>query len=123
MHEQYEYFKTSEFDSPDLPGSGENMQVEFMLALDDARRIAGIPFKVTSGYRTPQRNLDVGGVRNSAHTRGWAADIAAPTLVQAMRIITAGWEAGIRRFGIYPKRGFIHMDMDPRKPAPVFWEG
>ena len=46
------YFKLSEFDSPDLKGSGSNMNYTFLEKLDQARGLAGIPFKITSGFRT-----------------------------------------------------------------------
>jgi len=41
------YFNYAEFDSPDLPGSGVEMQGNFLSMLDEARGIAGIPFKIT----------------------------------------------------------------------------
>ena len=46
------YFTYDEFDSPDLPGSGEFMEQEFLDLLDDARDIAGVPFIINSGFRT-----------------------------------------------------------------------
>jgi Peptidase M15 len=33
------------------------------------------PITITSWYRDPTSNREVGGVRNSQHKRGWAADI------------------------------------------------
>ena len=50
----YKYFKLSEFDSPDRPGTGELMEHEVVEALDVARDIAGFPFIITSGFRTVQ---------------------------------------------------------------------
>ena len=44
--------------------------------LDPAREILGRPIVVNSGYRCERHNRDVGGVRNSQHLRGEAADIA-----------------------------------------------
>lgn len=35
---------------------------------------------IHAGYRCPTHNLDVGGVPNSEHTRGLAADIHVPGL-------------------------------------------
>ena len=61
------YFKLSEFDSPDLVGSGEAMDREFLSKLDQARSLCDIPFKITSGYRTEAHNKKVGGVSNSSH--------------------------------------------------------
>ena len=70
------YFTLSEFDSPDLPNSGVNMDRDFLAKLEIAREYAGTPFRITSGYRTAERNKQVGGVPDSAHTKGHAADIA-----------------------------------------------
>jgi len=58
----YKYFKLSEFDSPDRPGTGELMEHDVLEALDVARDIAGFPFIVTSGVRTVHHNKAVGGV-------------------------------------------------------------
>ena len=46
------YFKYEEFASPDVPDSGEFMDSQFLTMLDNAREIAGIPFKINSGYKT-----------------------------------------------------------------------
>lgn len=43
--------------------------------LDPIRRIYGKPIIVTSGYRSPELNAAVGGVANSQHTKGEAADL------------------------------------------------
>ena len=75
---QCKYFNTSEFDSPDVPGSGKNMQHSTLLMLCEARKIADVPFKINSGYRTEAHNSKVGGVTNSAHLKGYAADISTP---------------------------------------------
>ena len=70
------YFTLDEFDCPSLPNSGKNMDSSFLAKLEKAREIAGIPFKITSGYRTKTHNEEVGGVPNSSHLIGVAADIA-----------------------------------------------
>ena len=49
------YFTLSEFDSPDLPNSGVNMDSQFLTKLETAREYAGIPFRITSGYRTKEK--------------------------------------------------------------------
>lgn len=46
-----------------------------LIALEKARAHFDAPIRVTSGYRTVQHNADVGGVPNSEHTRGRAADL------------------------------------------------
>jgi len=77
MQQPLKHFKLAEFDSADAPGSGSKMQPKFLQMIDNARSIAGIPFAITSGYRTEAHNKKVGGVADSSHCQGWAADIAA----------------------------------------------
>lgn len=43
--------------------------------LDPAREYIGIPIYITSGYRCPELNKIIGGVQNSQHQKGEAADI------------------------------------------------
>ena len=46
--------------------------------LERIRSTLGVPVTVTSGYRSQAVNAAVGGVRDSDHTKGHAADIIAP---------------------------------------------
>lgn len=113
-------FKISDFDSPDVVGSGENMNVNMLKMLDNARDIAGVPFKINSAFRTIEHNKKVGGVGDSAHTKGYAADISAKTDEVQRIILKAAFAAGFRRFGVYGT--FIHMDNDPNKSQAI-WTG
>ena len=113
------YFNIEEFDSPDEPGSGQYMDDEFLEMLDNARHLAGIPFIINSGYRTKAANRDAGGLRNSAHLDGFAADIRCNASRERMYIVGALLEAGFNRIGI--GNGFIHVDNDPTKPEDVIW--
>ena len=45
--------------------------------LDPIREHWGLPIRVTSGYRCPELNAEVGGVEESYHMDGCAADITA----------------------------------------------
>ena len=45
--------------------------------LDPIREHWGLPIRVTSGYRCPELNEEVGGVEESWHMYGCAADITA----------------------------------------------
>ena len=118
------HFKLSEFDSPDEVGSGSNMDATFLEMLDDARGWAGIPFKITSGFRTPSHNAYVGGVQSglkskgSSHLFGYAADIACTSGAAREIILNSLIEAGFRRIGI--AKTFIHADNDPDK-NPSVW--
>lgn len=117
---ELKHFNYEEFDSPDLPNSGfANMDRNFLAKLDLAREIAGIPFKINSGYRTEEHNEKVGGKPKSSHRFGYAADIAIRNSRERHDILTALQEAGFSRFGI--ASGFIHVDNDPQKTSNVLW--
>ncbi len=120
----YKYFKLSEFDSPDSPGSGELMEPQVLEALDVARDIAGFPFIITSGFRTVQyhRSLTERGYKtskNSSHLLGWAADIKVVSSRKRFLMIEALLDADFTRIGI--GKDFIHVDMDPNKEPNVTW--
>mgnify|MGYP003627873076 FL=1 len=114
------HFDICEFDSPDEKGSGSRMQPSTLQMLDDARGIAGIPFKINSGFRTKEKNLKIGGVRDSAHLYGYAADIHCTDSTRRAIIIDALRKAGFKRLGV--ANTFIHCDNDPEKsPAACMW--
>ncbi len=54
--------------------------------LDPARERLGVPIRVNSGYRCPALNKAVGGVANSYHLQGCAADITTGTLTGNRRL-------------------------------------
>lgn len=108
---QYKYFKQHEFDSPDLPGSGCEMALALVVALDKVRAKLGKPMKVNSGYRTEAHNKEVGGVSNSQHRKGYAADIHIDNQdmgdrIMALFIEEVGIKCGIGRYN-----SFIHLDV------------
>ena len=119
------HFKLEEFDSPDLPGSGaEFMDEEFLNLLDRARDAAGVPFKITSGFRTPEYNIDLkkrgyAVARNSSHLKGLAADIAVTSSANRLIILESLLFVGFRRVGI--GKGFLHVDLDFSKSQDVVW--
>lgn len=94
------------------------LDATFVLKLDLAREIAGVPFVITSGYRCPAHNAEVGGVKQSAHMAGLAADIACPDSVTRLKILRGLIVAGFRRIGI--GKNFVHCDVDTSKPNNVW---
>lgn len=58
------------------PFARENIEALVRNVLDPVREKLGKPIQVNSGYRCEKHNKDVGGVRNSQHMKGEAADIA-----------------------------------------------
>lgn len=68
------YFKVKEFACKDL--SPIVFIDEYLwTTLSILRTRIGKPVIITSGYRTPTRNKEVGGAKYSYHMRGMAADI------------------------------------------------
>ena len=103
------YFELSEFDSPDLPGSGELMNKDLLAMLDTARERAGIPFIITSGFRTVEHNKAVNGKPTSTHLHGLAVDIKCKYSRNRMKIIEALLYVGFTRIGI--AKDFVHVDI------------
>lgn len=112
-------FILSDFDSPDQIGSGQNMNRNFLMMLEKVERLVGFELKFSSGFRTEKYNKAVGGVRGSAHTKGLAVDIKAPTIVQRDKIVWAAKKVGFKRIGIGAT--FVHLDVDDTKPQYVAW--
>lgn len=112
------YFDTSEFDCP-IAGQGDKMNEEFLIKLDKSRHYAGVPFRITSGYRCPEHNKAVGGVPGSSHTKFVACDISCEDSARRYLIVSALLKAGITRIGI--SHNFIHCDMDLDKPQNLIW--
>lgn len=112
------HFKAAEFASPD------DMSDHLISLLDMARAAAGVPFVITSSYRSRTDGA-------SAHEYGLAVDIDIMPLDeshQRMRIVRALLAAGFTRVGIYysDNAGHVHADIgdtvDPDKWAPdVMW--
>ncbi|KZD03066.1 YcbK family protein [Oceanibaculum pacificum] len=74
----------------------------------------GRPLIVRSAYRSPAHNRAVGGAPHSKHLDGTAFDIAManhdPAAFEA-----AAREVGFLGFGLYPRSGFMHVDLGPAR--------
>ena len=79
--------------------------------LDPARERYGKPVCVNSGYRCARHNAAVGGVANSQHTRGEAADICCSDNERLAKIIEENgrYDQLIRYMGPGGKIRFIHV--------------
>lgn len=58
------------------PAARANIEALVDNVLDPARQQFGRPVLVNSGYRCPKHNAEVGGVANSQHMKGEAADVS-----------------------------------------------
>lgn len=82
--------------------------------MEAVRALFGKPIEITSGYRNPEVNAAVGGVPNSAHALGHAADFHVIGLhdldvAKAIRDSTLTWDQLI-----YEKNRCVHVSFAPR---------
>ncbi len=95
---------------------------ELMARLDVARDLCGFPIVITSRRRTPEQNAATGGVADSSHLLGLAADLHSPTgQFEREKLIWALGRAGFRRIEMAPKH--IHVCVNPAKQQDVAWFG
>ena len=113
------YFNYSEFDSPDVQGSGQMMDKDFLNLLDQARDRFDKPININSGFRTPAHNESVGGKENSSHLKGLAVDIHIGGSDDRFALYEALRKVGFKRLGV--AKTFIHADIDPDKSPDVMW--
>ncbi len=118
------WFTLQEFDSPDIQGSGDMMDLDFLEKIDLARDIAGFPFIINSGFRTVSYNrmlMNKGykASKTSSHLLGYAADIHCANSSKRYMLIEALLDAGFTRIGI--AGSFIHCDNDPEKTQELIW--
>lgn len=104
-----------------LPTTGISMAL--LLGLERLRLRIGRPINISSGYRCPEHNRTVGGVSNSQHVKGTAADIYVDGMdVRELANICKQIFDGV---GTYVSQGFVHVDMRAGGSVPGYylWEG
>ena len=101
----------------------QGMLPDICFKLDRAREFFGNPIILTSGYRSPEHNADIGGVPMSSHTKGMAADVKSPIdPFQREKLAWAFGAAGFRRVESCPRHFHVDID-DEAKPSPDFFPG
>lgn len=78
--------------------------------LDKIREALGYPIRVTSWYRPPAVNREVGGARFSQHINGSAVDIqplGGMDIHQFQKWLDHGWYGAL---GYGANKGFVHLD-------------
>ena len=114
------HFKVREFACGD--GSDAVLVApRLVMVLETIRSHFCAPVVIHSAYRTPQYNAKVGGVTDSQHCYGTAADIVVrgktPAQVAAYaRQLMPDW-GGV---GVYAKQNFVHIDV---REAKADWNG
>ena len=76
------------------------------------------PVHINSAYRTPAYNAKVGGVSNSYHVKGMAADIVVSG-VSSKRVAQYAETLNCGGIGWYEGKKFVHIDTRPKR---VCWK-
>ena len=102
------HFTVSEFASKD---GADEVKIDLLLVqhLETIRQHFGKPVTVNSGYRTPAHNAAVGGVKDSYHVKGMAADICVQG-VSSRDVAQYAESLKIGGIGWYEKSNFVHID-------------
>ena len=92
-----------------------NMAYGCRQLLEPARKAIGCPIIVNSGFRNPRVNALVGGVRNSQHLRGQAADIRPKDPRQFQRLV-AFLKSHDMTDQLLTGSGWLHISWCPFSP-------
>ena len=90
--------------------------------------IGGYPLTINSGYRCPTHNRNVGGVSNSQHVLGNAADVACPKELDFDEFLWYAKQIEFDAIGIYRDSNFLHLDsrnggISKSEDDKIYWEG
>lgn len=80
------------------------------------------PLHITSGARCTEHNKAIGGVANSAHTRGLAFDVAFESSRECYEIVHHLFKMGVPRIGLNFAKNFVHFDIDETLPQHVLFK-
>ena len=106
------HFKLSEFACPCC--NLVMLHPKLLAKLVELRNIMERPVYITSGYRCFKYNSKVGGVKNSYHLIGLAADIKVEdtNLIELLEVCE---NIDFNGIGFYEKKKFLHLDVRPTK--------
>ena len=91
--------------------------------LDQLRENIGGPLSVSCMYRCPSHNAEVGGVPNSQHVLGTAADCLCPDWLTMGEFKWYCEQLPFDGIGVYWNQGFIHVDVrDGGIGSGAYWE-
>lgn len=104
-----------------MTGYTTNLHPDLVAVLTKLEEAMGFPLQVTSGYRDPAHNADVGGVPGSEHTDdpSTAADILCLRSATRFRMLKELFAMNVRRIGIGAT--FIHVGISTDRPQDMVW--
>lgn len=87
---------------------------KLLAKLVELRKILERPVYINSGYRCPRYNQKIGGVVNSYHCIGLAADIKVKD-INLIELLDYAEEIDFNGIGFYEKKNFLHLDVRPTR--------
>ena len=106
------HFRLSEFACPCC--NLVMLHPKLLTKLIELRKILERPVYITSGYRCSRYNRKVGGVTNSYHRIGLAADVKVKD-INLIELLEVCENIGFNGIGFYEKKNFLHLDVRPTK--------
>jgi len=91
-----------------LPKNG--IDGRLLQVLDSIRETVGGPVSISCAYRCPTHNAEVGGVPNSQHVDGTAADVLLPDGMTVDQLAEVAEQCGADGIGRYYNSLFVHVD-------------
>lgn len=111
----FHYFKKDEFT---CRHTGENkIDRAFVDRLDNLRHRCGFPFKISSGYRSPEHPVEAKKSSPGTHAQGIAADILVFGGDQRRKVVEEAIKLGFNGIGVANE--FVHVDA--RETTEVMW--
>ena len=96
-----------------------NLTYGCLMLLEPARQAIGCPLIVNSGFRNSRVNRLVGGVKNSQHLLGQAADIRPKDPAQFQRLVSF-LKAHALTDQLLTANGWLHISWTPFTPPRHF---
>lgn len=127
-----EHFSESELACHHCGEGVDQISPRLLELLEQLRANVGGPLSLSCAYRCPYWNEQVGGVQNSQHTQGNAADILCPDYLTIGQLKWYCEQLPFDGIGYYPPDGgdedsvggFIHVDTrDGGVDGGYRWEG
>ncbi len=107
LENRIRYFKFEEF----VKEKGGFIDSDLVKRMEKLREYCGFPLRITSGYRSPDKNEEVGGANASFHLKGQAVDVSIKGFSSSMlyRFLKGSFLAGFGGIILYPSH--VHLDI------------
>jgi len=107
LENKIRYFKFEEF----VKEEGGFIDSDLVRKMEKLREYCGFPLIITSGYRSPHKNEEVGGALHSFHLKGEAVDVSVHGFSPPMlyRLIKGAFLVGFGGIIVYPAH--VHLDI------------